>query len=277
MAEQKPIIIKRVKKKSGEGGHGGSWKVAYADFVTAMMAFFLLMWLITMVSPEKRARVASYFKYYAIFEKSGISVLDGGGKDIIYSGGEAFNIQESKGKSKGEKKGELKPSEVKHKVAEVVEKKLSDLKEQIVVEAFKDIARIDIVDSEGAPIFHIGDTNLTPTGKKILKELMPIFLDMNNKIIIEGHTDALSYRTNKYSNWELSVERASAARREMESLGLNPDMISMVTGYAATRPLIKDNPNDYRNRRISIVILNENHDSIIGEDIFNYNENKNNR
>lgn len=277
MAEQKSIIIKRVKKTAGEGGHGGSWKVAYADFVTAMMAFFLLMWLITMVSPEKRARVASYFKYYAIFEKSGISVLEGGSKEIIYSGGEAFNVQEAQGKGKGEKKGELKPAEVKQKVTEAIERKLSELKGQIIVEAFKDSVRIDIVDSEGNPIFPVGDTNLTPNGKRILKELTESIMGMDNKIVIEGHTDALSYRTNKYTNWELSIERASAARREMESLGLNPDRISMVTGYASTRPLIKENPNDARNRRISIVILHENNEMLGGEELFKINEEKNDK
>lgn len=264
MAEQKSIIIKRIKKKGGEGGHGGSWKVAYADFVTAMMAFFLLMWLITMVSPEKRARVASYFKYYAIFEKSGVSVLDGGGREILNSGGEGFNVQEAEGMGRGEKKGILTPSQVKERVLEKIEKKLFELKGQIVVEELKDSVRIEIVDSEGAPIFPIGDTNLTANGKKILKEITESILEMDNKIILEGHTDALSYKSNRYTNWELSIERASTARREMESMNLNPDRITMVTGYAATKPLIKDNPNDPRNRRISIVILYEDQKQLSG-------------
>lgn len=261
MAEQKSIIIKRIKKKKGEGGHGGSWKVAYADFVTAMMAFFLLMWLITMVSPEKRARVASYFKYYAIFEKSGISMFEGAGKDAVALGGDGVNIPQERGKPGRAK--QMTPQQIKEELQGKIESKLRELKGQVVVEALKDSVRVDIIDSEGNPIFPVGDTNLTANGKKILKELTESLLDMENKIIIEGHTDALSYKTNRYTNWELSIERASTARREMENLGLNPDRISMVTGYAATRPLIKDNPNDPRNRRISIVILFENKDLFV--------------
>lgn len=252
MAEQKSIIIKRIKKKKGEGGHGGSWKVAYADFVTAMMAFFLLMWLITMVSPEKRARVASYFKYYAIFEKSGISMFDGGGKDVVSIGGEGVNIPEEKGRS-----GKIKqktPTQLKEEVQEKLTSRLGTLKNQVVIEAFSNYVRIDIVDSEGTPIFPVGDSNFTETGKMILKEITESLIDMDNKIIIEGHTDALSYRSNKFTNWELSTARASSARRYMENLGLSPDRIYMVTGYAATKPLIADNPNDPRNRRVSIVV-----------------------
>lgn len=256
MAEQKSIIIKRIKKKSAEGGHGGSWKVAYADFVTAMMAFFLLMWLITMVSPEKRARVASYFKYYAIFEKSGISMFDGAGKDIISIGGEGVNIPEEKG-NPGKVKQKT-PSQLKEDVQEKINSKLGYLKNQIVVEVLNNAIRIDVVDSEGSPIFPVGDSNFTETGKKILLEIAESIKDSDNKIIIEGHTDALSYRSNRFTNWELSTERASSARRFLESVGISPDRISMVTGYAATKPLIKDNPNDPRNRRVSIVITYEN-------------------
>jgi len=252
MAEQKSIIIKRIKKKGGEGGHGGSWKVAYADFVTAMMAFFLLMWLITMVSPEKRAKVASYFKYYAIFEKSGVSMFEGGGKDIISIGGEGVNIPEEKGNP-----GKIKqksPTQVKEEIQEKIEKKFGFLKNQVLIEILNNSVRIEVIDSEGTPIFPVGDANFTENGKQILKEISESISDMENKIIIEGHTDALSYNSNKYTNWELSTERASSARRLMENFGVNPDRISMVIGYAATNPLIKDNPNDPRNRRVSIVI-----------------------
>lgn len=253
MAEQKSIIIKKVKKRGGEGGHGGSWKVAYADFVTAMMAFFLLMWLITMVSPEKRARVASYFKYYAIFEKSGISILEGSGRSQINMGGEGINIPEERGK--GGKAKIRTPTQFKEEVQERVEKRLGALKRQVIIETLSDSVRIDIVDTEGNPIFPVGDSNLTETGKEILKEVTESILELDNKVVIEGHTDALSYKSNRYTNWELSTERASSARRYMESLGLSPDRISMVIGYAATRPLIKENPSDPRNRRISIVVL----------------------
>jgi chemotaxis protein MotB len=258
MAEQKSIIIKRVKKTAREGGHGGSWKVAYADFVTAMMAFFLLLWLITMVSPEKRARVASYFKYYAIFEKSGISMLEGSGKDVLYLGGDGVNIPQERGKPGKSTNIKKTPQQLKEEVVGRIQSNLGHLKGQVIIEDFKDNVRIEIVDSEGAPIFPVGDSSLTQNGKKLLKEITESLLDIDNKIVIEGHTDALSYKSNKYTNWELSTARASVARSEMEALGLNPDRISMVSGYAATKPLIKDNPNDPRNRRVSIVVLFEN-------------------
>ncbi len=252
MTEQKSIIIKRVKKKKGEGNHGGSWKVAYADFVTAMMAFFLLMWLITMVSPEKRARVASYFKYYAIFDKSGISMFEGVGNKIINIGGEGVNIPEEKGNPGKIKQKE--PNQIKEEIQEKIEKKFNNIKSQVIIDVFGNSVRIEVIDSEGNPIFPVGDSSFTDVGKQILKEICDSLADFDNKIIIEGHTDALSYRSNKYSNWELSTDRASAARRFMESNGINPDRISMVVGYAATKPLIHDNPNDPRNRRVSIVI-----------------------
>ncbi|NTU42571.1 MAG: OmpA family protein [Nitrospirales bacterium] len=261
MRSQKTIIIKKVKKNDHGGSHGGSWKVAYADFVTAMMAFFLLLWLITMVAPEKKARVSSYFKSFTIFEKAGSSsMFDNPGAVAGDSGGSFGKVEKDLGKGVTDTmaspgKNNPSPESVKKGLKKDIEAKLADVKDQILVDVFEGGVRIQITDKDGQTMFPLGDSALTPQAKKILEVIAGNVKGMNNKIAIEGHTDALSYATNKYTNWELSTERASAARKELEQNGLSPDRLSRVAGYAATDPLIKENPNDPRNRRISIILL----------------------
>ena len=250
MSHQQSVIIKRVKKKAEEGGHGGSWKVAYADFVTAMMAFFLLMWLITMVAPEKRISVASYFKHFTIFEKSGSSFMEKNAAIVNETGGE---ISVPKEFNKGMKK-EVTPEELKEKLRSETEKQLADVKDQVLMEVFEGGVRIQLVDKDGREIFPLGSSEPTPAARKIFKFIAGSIKDVPNKLAIEGHTDALTYSPGRYTNWELSTERASAARKELEAHGLDPDRLTRVSGFAATEPLIKGNPNDPRNRRISIIL-----------------------
>lgn len=250
MSHQKSVIIKHVKKRAEEGGHGGSWKVAYADFVTAMMAFFLLMWLITMVSPEKRISVASYFKHFTILEKSGSSFMEKNVAVVNETGGE---ISGPKKFSKGMKK-EVTREELKEKLRSEMEQQLEDVKDQVIVEVFEGGVRIQLVDKDGRQIFPLGSAEPTPIARKIFKVIAGSIKDVPNKIAIEGHTDALTYSSGRYTNWELSTERASAARKELEAYGLDPDRLARVSGFAATEPLIKGNPNDPRNRRISIIL-----------------------
>jgi chemotaxis protein MotB len=325
------IVIKKIVKGGEEGGHGGSWKVAYADFMTAMMAFFLLMWLVTMSAPGKKQAVASYFKFYNIFDKSFTSLLDQGyGIDnptkfisIPYTerqeeddriGLQASAIaQEEDGKGKGSvddsgsgvgageeggaveksdsgtgrgdpaastdgkmiiirNEGNGKPGEVvvrkvmssgeagsealKEKLKMAIETKLVEFRNNVIVDITKTGVRVEITDSAGSAIFPLGSAVMNGNGKKILQTVCESIADLKNNIAIEGHTDALSYSTNKYTNWELSTERASAARKELQRNGINPDRIILVAGYAARHLLIKENPNDPRNRRISISIVN---------------------
>lgn len=250
MSRQKSVIIKHVKKRVEEGGHGGSWKVAYADFVTAMMAFFLLMWLITMVAPEKRISVATYFKHFTIFEKSGSSFMEKNAAIVSETGGE---ISVPKEFSQGMKR-EVTREELKEKLRGEMEKQLADVKDQVIVEVFEGGVRIQLVDKEGRQIFPLGSAEPTPTARKIFKVIGESIKDVPNKIAIEGHTDALTYSSSRYTNWELSTERASAARKELEANGLDPDRLARVSGFAATEPFIKGNPNDPRNRRISIIL-----------------------
>ncbi len=248
---QKLLVIKKIKKAAAHQHHGGSWKVAYADFTTAMMAFFLLLWLVTMVTPEKRARVAHYFREFSLFEPSGESILEG--KQGITGYGDTSPPMEIP------KDTQATPRVGKSAFAErlklLVEEKLADVKDQVIVEVTKEGVKVQIVDKEGTPIFPLGSSQLSPKAKEIMRVLNQAIKDVGNPITIDGHTDALSYSTSKYTNWELSTDRASSARRELEQHGLNPDLIARVAGFAATEPLIKENPNDPRNRRISITIL----------------------
>lgn len=250
MKEQKNIIIKKVKKISGGGHHGGSWKVAYADFVTAMMAFFLLMWLLSMVSPEKRAKISTYFKHFSLFEKGGTSmVMEAGGGVTGESSGELKTLPREMGKGFSDDKKELA-----EKLRQDIEKKLADVKDQILVDVFEGGVRIQLVDKEGNPMFSLGSQDLNPNAKKIISVISETIKDTENKVAVEGHTDATSYSTSKYTNWELSTDRASTARKELENNGLSPDRLTKVAGYAATEPLVKDDPTDPRNRRISIIL-----------------------
>ncbi len=248
MKGQNPIIVKKTKKIVN-GGHGGSWKVAYADFITAMMAFFLLLWLITMVSPEKRARVASYFKQFSIFEKSGTSFMD--------KSSEIFDERgESPQKAPYEMQGEYNATlqNVKETLQQGIMDKLGDLKDQVYIDIVENGIRIQMADKDGNLMFDLGSPALTLKAKEVLRVIGENIKPMPNKITIEGHTDALTYARKDYSNWELSTERASSARKELEINGLDPDRIARVAGYAATDPFVKENPNDPTNRRISIIL-----------------------
>lgn len=256
MKGQKNIIIRKVKKAGHGGHHGGSWKVAYADFVTAMMAFFLLLWLLSMTSAEKRARVSTYFKTFNIFEKAGTSMmLDAPGGAVGDSGGSFGKMDKNMEKGASDTPQTHTAETFKDKLKGEIESKLGDVKDQVLVDVFEGGVRIQLTDKEGKLMFPLGGSELSPAAKLILKVITENIKDNENRIAIEGHTDALSYSSNRYTNWELSTERASVARRELEKNGLNPDRLSRVAGYAASEPLIKENPSDPRNRRISIILL----------------------
>lgn len=269
------IIIKKVKKGHEGGHHGGSWKVAYADFVTAMMAFFLLMWLLSMTTPQQKLQISNYFKYFSLFKANNVgetmSIAD------VHSGPKAD--AEGGGPSKGEEEGSImgdeqgsvttqsdknnaeektEQNEMAEQLKSEVQQKLSDISEQVVVQVFEGGVRIQIVDNKGRPLFLPGSKELTTNAKRILKVIADNIIAMPNKISIEGHTDASHYSTDKYTNWELSTDRASSARKELELVGIDPNRLTRVAGYASTQPFIRDNLYDPRNRRISILVFNNN-------------------
>jgi chemotaxis protein MotB len=256
--EGQPVIIKKVRKKGHGGGHGGAWKVAYADFVTAMMAFFLLMWLLAMVSPEKRAGVSYYFKHFNIFDKSGLSFVETKvTPKINFMDDQALGKPELSLQIEEEEERALKSAEtLSEHLKKEIETKLADFKDQIIIDTFEGAVRIEILDKETGTMFQLGSSEISTNGKRILKTISPAIIGSKRKIAIEGHTDALVYAaSHKYSNWELSTERASVARKELERAGLPPEMLIRVTGYAATEPLVKTNIYDPRNRRISILMF----------------------
>jgi chemotaxis protein MotB len=247
-----PIIIKKGKKK-GARGHGGSWKVAYADFVTAMMAFFLLMWLLNMTSQQKKVQLSQYFQNFSLFERGGGSVI---GEHQNVPGQGLLETGKTTKKDKKEPAHDIPANQLAENIKKEVSEKLSRYKDRILVFDDKGNVRIEIIDDEGNSFFKVGDAEMNQSGIEIIQGLAPFLVGLNEKLIVEGHTDSLAYRKSarKQTNWELSTQRASTARMELEKSGIDPAKIEMVAGYADTRPLIKDKPTDPMNRRISIVV-----------------------
>jgi chemotaxis protein MotB len=255
--KQHQIIIKKVKGKGHGGGHhGGEWKVAYADFITAMMAFFLLMWLIAILSPATKQNMASYFKDFSILQSGGAGFLDKNLGLMGDAGSSNKNNMMSEINRGGPKL--LTREELRDGLKKDIESKLSNVKDQVLVDTFEGGVRIQLIDKDGNPMFALGSPELTATAKTILKTITNNIKDQANDVAIEGHTDALNYSSSKYTNWELSTERASAARKVLEAEGFNSNRLIRVAGYASKELLIRDNPNDPRNRRISIILLNNN-------------------
>ncbi|HUH65766.1 MAG TPA: flagellar motor protein MotB [Syntrophales bacterium] len=248
MAERlRPIIVvKKIKKHAGH--HGGQWKVAYADFITALMAFFLLLWLLAMVSPEKRIALSQYFKEFSVFKEQGEKVTKGGVGILDFKGG---------GKTAGNagKMEIMSPEKLKTKIKAAVDANLKTLKDQVLVDVHEGAVRIQIVDNEGSQMFLLGSAKPTDKALEVLSLVSETIRETPNKIVVEGHTDALPYKGGEMTNWELSTARASAARRVLEDDGVTADRIAKVVGYADNDLLIKLYPNDPRNRRISIILL----------------------
>lgn len=260
MENQKLTILKKKGKGGAAGHHGGSWKVAFADFMTAMMAFFLLMWLLSMGPQKKKEELAHYFKTYSlnIFEGSGgsappsIPLSDtAGGPPNADPTSTATDTEAEPGEAKDPAMEAMKAQ-----LEAQIQQRLTDVKDQVVIGKFDGGIKIDIMDKAGQPMFQLGGTELTDNAKKVLVVIADTIRSSTQKLEIEGHTDALGYsNTQKYGNWELSTARASAARVALEKVGVNSALLKRVSGYADTEPIIKDNPADPRNRRISLRLL----------------------
>lgn len=247
----KNIIIKKIHK-GGHGHHGGAWKVAYADFVTGMMAFFLLMWLISMASPDQKNHLAGYFKEFSLFDDSGMT--DSPSTSTMIP---PVHLAATVGDSTTE--SEIVDSEkIAEMINEAIEKKLQEIKDQIIVEVFDQGVRVDAINRENKPLFDSGSSTPTKLGHKVMKEIGMSIKGLSNKVAIEGHTDAVKYSGDKYTNWELSTDRASTARRVFHEIGISPDRIQRVSGFASSQPLKDVDAYDPKNRRISIILYNEN-------------------
>jgi chemotaxis protein MotB len=272
----RPIVIKRIKKVVG-GSHGGAWKIAYADFVTAMMAFFLLMWLLGSVDGGKLNGISEYFKMplrtaLAGGSSSGEStlIMKGGGKDPTAEAGLVRNGQ-VKASSAEEAKNAAKAAQakaeaammraLKEKIERMIESnpKLKPFKNQLLIDITSEGLRIQIVDEKNRPMFGLSSTEMRPYTRDILKEIADALNDMPNRISLSGHTDAKLYFTGdkNYSNWELSADRANAARRVLVAGGLEENRLIRVLGLSSAVLLDPEDPMNPINRRISIILLNQ--------------------
>jgi chemotaxis protein MotB len=279
MAEDKnkrPIVIKRIKKVVG-GHHGGAWKIAYADFVTAMMAFFLLMWLLGSTTKGDLAGIANYFKTplkVALMGGSGSgdssSIIKGGGKDLTRSSGQIkegelpsekkiINLKDAAEEVRRVEIEKLKGLKTTIEMAINNNDKLKKFKNQILLDMTSEGLRIQIVDDQNRPMFQSGSAQLEPYTQEILRAIGQTLNDVPNKVSISGHTDAAPYGGDDkgYSNWELSADRANATRRELLAGGMNDDKIVRVVGLASAVLFDKNDPLDPSNRRISLIVMNK--------------------
>lgn len=273
MAEA-PRTYKKPKKVRGHGHHGGVWKLAYADFMTAMMAFFLLMWLLGSTSKEVREGIAEYFQNPWKASLMGgqnvgdrTSILEGGGTDLssredgqVDRGRRIPDDQTTDEIEQLAEEKELKDLDtLKAKIASMLDAspELKEFNNQIKLESTHEGLRIQIVDSRNRPMFKLASSNTEPHAKMILRKLAPVINELPNKIAINGHTDALTYPQNPsgYSNWELSTDRANAARRELNLGGLAQEKMLRVIGLGSSIPFNPNDDADPMNRRISIIIL----------------------
>jgi chemotaxis protein MotB len=270
-----PIIIKRVKK-SGHAAHGGAWKIAYADFVTAMMAFFLLMWLLGSTTEGDKKGIADYFQSplkVAMAGGSGSgdsnSVLKGGGESLTSTVGQIkkgeveatrntinlHKLKEEQIRAEVSRLEDLK-QEIQQKLQD--NERLKDLSSQIRLDMTRDGLRIQIVDDQNRPMFPSGSAQIAPYMKDLLHEIGAVLTEVPNRLTLEGHTDAQPFPGGDrgYSNWELSSDRANASRRELIAGGLADDRVLRVQGLASSQPFDTKDPQAPANRRISIIVMN---------------------
>ena len=272
----RPIIVKRIKKTAG-GHHGGAWKIAYADFVTAMMAFFLLMWLLGSTAKGDLSGIAEYFQTplkVAMGGGSGSgdssSVIMAGGKDLTRKDG-----QVKKGESPAQKKTyDLKSAQMaleraeaerlgvlKGRLENAIESNplLKQFKKQLLLDITTEGLRIQIVDELNRPMFATASANLQPYTKEILHEIGYVLNEVPNKISLSGHTDSAPFMNGQkgYSNWELSSDRANASRRELIAGGMDEEKVLRVVGLSSAVPFDKEHFFSPVNRRISIIVMNK--------------------
>jgi chemotaxis protein MotB len=285
----RPIIIKKIKKGGGHGHHGGAWKVAYADFVTAMMAFFLLLWLLNTSTVDQRAGISNYFAPTTVSNtKSGAGGLlagaslseiaalqspanpmlnpqevppgvetdeDNPGDEIVSQNDHDKLSQDASALREREKERFEKLAEQLRQSIQN-DPQLADLAKNLLVELTPEGLRIQLVDSEGNPMFDAGRTRPLPRAEKLLQKVSEVIRRVPNELSVSGHTDSTQFRSyNGYTNWELSADRAHATRRTMARFGVPEGRFSVVSGRADRDPLIRDNPTAVANRRMSITLL----------------------
>jgi chemotaxis protein MotB len=268
---KRPIVIRRIVK--GGGHHGGAWKVAYADFVTAMMAFFLLMWLMGTTSKPQRAAIADYFNNPSAqigasptprpngMEGPGgasTSPIDlGGGLDQPTVVPPNAPLSDEEAEQQAAEAEQRRMEEVRDQLEQAMAANaaLAPYKDQLLIDMTDEGLRLQIVDQESKPMFDVGSAQLLPSSERILREIAKVVAQVPNRIIITGHTDARLYANPSYTNWELSADRANAARRELIRDGLPEAKVAKVVGLASSVLLDPKDPMAPINRRIAIILL----------------------
>jgi chemotaxis protein MotB len=281
---EQPIVIKRIKKGGGAGHHGGAWKVAYADFVTAMMAFFLLMWLINTTSPEQKRGIADYFAPASVSDSSsGAGGILGGtalGKDGAKQAGTSSVIPEMAPEAQKPSDGSAKDAAkaaadldaaAKQKAEEAAfasaaaslkqalqdMPELAELSKNIIVDETPEGLRIQLVDQEGRSMFNEGSPLPNDRAKVLLRAVAKVINQLPNRISIYGHTNASTGGAKNENDWSLSAGRADSSRKVLQGAGVDTDRVYQVSGKAAAEPLYPDDPTLPGNRRIAIVLLRE--------------------
>jgi chemotaxis protein MotB len=280
--QQQPIILIKKKKKAGGGHHGGSWKVAYADFVTAMMAFFLVMWLVTSTPEEKLGGIADYFKNPSAVKGSTSTAVPGrmgpggagdspirmfnqvrnppGAGDAKIPGIGSGKDGQHRSDAEKEKQDRQKLEELRRVLHKAIaaSQAMAPFKDQLLIDITPEGLRIQIIDAHNRPMFDLGSPELKSYTRALLVELARYLNEVPNRVAITGHTDTTPYRAKDgYSNWELSAERAGAARRALVQGGLAEEKLARVVGLSSSVPFNRNDPADPKNRRISLVVLSQ--------------------
>jgi chemotaxis protein MotB len=271
------IVIKRVKK-GGHGHHGGAWKIAYADFVTAMMAFFLLMWVLGSTTAGDLAGISAYFQNPLRVSLSGgqgsgdaTRIIKGGGDNISKTVGEESRADADTEERRisdssvtdveNARKDKTKNEQVKEDIQKKIEAdpELKNAKGQVFMDITSEGLRIQVVDEKGKPLFSSGGTVPSVSARRLLRIIGKSIQMAPGPIRIEGHSDGAKFGNGEtgYTNWELSTDRANVARRELIAGGLESALVVQVIGFANTVPLNPEDLNDPLNRRISITLLNK--------------------
>ncbi|MCE9521746.1 MAG: OmpA family protein [Alphaproteobacteria bacterium] len=280
----RPIVIKKIKKGGHGGHHGGAWKVAYADFVTAMMAFFLLMWLINTTTPEQKRGIADYFAPDSVSRsESGTGALLGGtsasadgqkgegtltlqtqtrppspSKDAEEDSKTASGAASPSTEQQALQNKALDQAAARLRQAMQDQPDLAELSKHVLIDETPEGVRIQLIDQDARSMFEPGNAEPTPRAQRLLQEVEKVASNLPNRISIAGHTDGASFSgPGGYSNWDLSSARANASLKVLTGAGLNEDRVFEVTGKAGSEPLYPDNPIASANRRISIVLLRE--------------------
>jgi chemotaxis protein MotB len=260
--DKRPIVIRR--KKVVHAHHGGAWKIALADFMTALMAFFLVLWLLSVSSEETRRGVAEYFSTPLVTAMTGgdrsgsTSVIPGGGPDPTHSDGERARIDTLQ-RTRPSAEDRRRLINVQERIERAIERdpELRQLRNQMRFDLTREGLRIQLLDTDQRPMFELGSDQVVPYMRSLLRTIAPLLNELPNELSISGHTDSVPYAGGYrgYSNWELSNDRANASRRELIAGGFDPDQLLRVSGFADRVLLPETEPTDPINRRIELVVL----------------------